>query len=215
MKVKKICSFAVLVFAVCFFCGCQTTQVAQTPTPTSDSVERVKPVKKAKIEYQKDAEKNYEKIKDGSYYNIVPYTMRDFIIKGVIFVESKVTIDVNGERTGSEITNYMLMKEAQKLGADDVINVKIDEREESKVVDNYDKDVKFIDREYKKTSYIYQATALAIKYTNALYGDKATLESKNEITINPVKKDTEKQIEKQEEPIKQEKTAKQQTKSKK
>ncbi len=174
IKVKSICSFAVLAIAVCFFSGCATMQ-AQSPT-----------VKKAKAEYQKDATKNYVQIVKGQYADIVPYTIRDFVIKGIVFVESKVTIDVNGERTGSEITNFMLMKEAQKLGGDDVINIKIDEREESKVVDNYDKDAKFIDREYKKTTYIYQATALAIKYTNPIFGDKISIESKNEITTNPV-----------------------------
>ena len=179
IKVKSICCFVVLAFAVFFISSCATTQ-----TPV---------VKKTKAEYQKEVTKNYEQIKEGDYAKVLPYTLRDYVIKGVIFVESKVTIDVNGERTGSEITNYMLMKEAQKLGADDIINVRIDEREESKVVDNYDKNAKFIDREYKKRSYVYQAKALAIKYTNAIYGDKATVESKSEITINPVKKDTEKQ----------------------
>ncbi|MBR3627997.1 MAG: hypothetical protein IKN42_04010 [Elusimicrobia bacterium] len=195
IKVKSICCFVVLAFAVFFISGCATTQ-----TPV---------VKKPKAEYQKDVAKIYEQIKEGDYAKVIPYTLRDYVIKGVIFVESKVTIDVNGERTGSEITNYMLMKEAQKLGANDIINVRIDEREESKVVDNYDKNAKFIDREYKKRSYVYQATALAIKYTNAIYGDKATLESKNSITINPAK------IENEESSIKQGKNIKQQSKLKK
>ncbi len=153
INVKSICSVAVLMFMVCFFCGC-TTMINQ---PTR---------------YDKDALKEYKYIEKGEYVDAIPYTLRDFVVKGIIFVESRVTIDVNGERTGSEITNYMLMKEAQKLGADDVINVRIDEKEESKVVDSYDEDVTFIERDYKKTSYVYQATALAIKYTNAIIIDK-------------------------------------------
>lgn len=171
IKVKNICRLAVLVFAVCFFCGCNTT------TPNRSGIAK----------YEKDATKEYEQIKKGDYADIVPYTLRDFEIKGTIFVESKVTIDVNGERNGSEITNYILMKEAQKLGADDVINIKIDEKEESEVVDSYDTKLKFLKRRYKKKSFIYKATALAIKYTNPIYGDKAMLESKSEITINPSK----------------------------
>ena len=197
-KEKSIYSFAALVFLVCFFFGCNTT------TPNRGGITK----------YEKDATRNYEQIKKGGYVDIAPYTLRDFEIKGLVFVESKVTIDVNGERNGSEITNYMLMKEAQKLGADDVINVKIDEKEESEVIDTYDSKLKFLKRKYKKTSYIYHATALAIKYTNAIYGDKTNVKGKNEITINPAK-NIEKQIEKQEEPIKQEKTIKQQTKLKK
>ena len=172
IKVKSICSFVVLAIAVCFFSGCATTQ-----TPV---------VKKPKAEYQKDVIKKYEQIKEGDYAKVAPYVLKDYVVKGIVFVESKVTIDVNGERTGSEITNFMLMKEAQKLGADDIINVKIDEKEESKVVDGYDKDAKFIDRKYKKTSYLYQATALAIKYTNAIILDKDSVE----IKLNPQKENS-------------------------
>ena len=89
----------------------------------------------------------------------------------------------------------MLMKEAEKLGADDVMNVKIDEREESKVIDTYerenDNEVKFVHRKYKKTTFYYTATALAIKYTTAIE-DKALLETKSSITINSNKEKKEK-----------------------
>ena len=168
MKVKSICSLGLLMFLACFFCGCET-MVIQQP-----------------VRYEKEVLKEYKHIKKGEYADVAPYTLRDYVIKGIVFVESRVTIDVNGERTGSEITNYMLMKEAEKLGADDIINVKIDEKEESKVVDSYDKDAKFIDRKYKKTSYLYQATALAIKYTNAIILDKDSVE----IKLNPQKENS-------------------------
>lgn len=207
IKLRSICTFVTLIIAVCLLSGCQTT--TQNHSGIVKYRETPKQEKKGTVETKeltKEAIKDYEQIQKGWYADIIPYTLRDFEIKGIVFVESKVTIDVNGERTGSEITNYMLMKEAEKLGADDVINIKIDEKEESEVVDSYNTKQKFLKRKYKKTSYIYQATALAIKYTNAIYGDKATVESKNEITISPTK-----DIEKQEEP----KTIKQQTKLKK
>jgi len=197
-KVKNVYGIVVLLFAVCFFCGCNTT------TPNRGGIAK----------YEKDATKNYEHIKKGGYADINPYTLRDFEIKGMIFVESKVTIDVNGERNGSEITNYMLMKEAEKLGGDDVINVNIDEREESEVVDTYDMKLKFLKRKYKKTHYFYKATALAIKYTNAILLDKNCTEKQtNTQKIKPVKKD--KDIEKQEEPLKQDNIIKQESKLKK
>jgi len=184
-NVKIICSFAVLAFAVCLFSGCATTSTyidEEEPIPTS-----IPSSKSKSKQYQKEIVKDYEQIEKGEYTNMQPNPFRDYIIKGVIFVESQVTIDVNGERTGSEITNYMLMKEAEKLGADDVMNVKIDEREESKVIDTYerenDNEVKFVNRKYKKTTFYYTATALAIKYTTAIK-DKALLETKSSITIN-------------------------------
>ncbi len=172
IKVKSIFSFAALAVVVCLSCGCETL-------PQQGN-------------YDKDATKDYVQIKKGGYADINPYTLRDFEVKGIVFVESKVNIDVNGERTGSEITNYMLMKEAQKLGADDIINVKIDEKEESKVVDTYDSKLNFLKRKYKKTSYMYQATALAIKYTNAIILDKDSMEK----VINTQKeKSTKKDVE--------------------
>ena len=107
-------------------------------------------------------------MKEGAYSKVTIPPVKDFVSKGIIFVESKVTIDVNREKTGSEITNEMLMREAEKLGADDVINVKIDKIEAHKMTDSYDKDGYFIKRKYKQYNYIYKATGLAIKYTKAI-----------------------------------------------
>lgn len=102
----------------------------------------------------------FESNESGSYNNIsIP--AKDFIIKGPIFVESTVTIEQNGVKNGSEITAYMLMKEAQKLDADDVVNVKIDK------VESVKKSV-VVQRNMEKTvrtkTITYKATALAIKY---------------------------------------------------
>jgi hypothetical protein len=100
---------------------------------------------------------------------VVPAPVKDFESKGIIFVESKVTIDINGEHNGSEITYEMLMKEAQKLDADDIINVRIDEIEDHTTLDkfSYESDI-FAGRQYIAKTYIYKATALAIKYTKTL-----------------------------------------------
>lgn len=160
IRVKGICSVMLLLFVIFFINGCTTVNYKQ-----------------------KNDVRKYDKIKHGKYNNVVCVPVKDFVVKGIVFVESKVTIDANGEKTGSEITNEMLMREAQKLGADDVINVKIDEIEEHKVIDSYAKENmtngekalkkgKFVKREYKQYNYIYKATGLAIKYTKAITKDQ-------------------------------------------
>jgi len=179
IKVKSMYYFVALSLVVCFFSGCATTPMVVDETTIPSSKLKSK-------QYQKEADKKYEHIKDGTYFPMHPNTSWNFIIKGIIFLESKVTIDVNGDRTGSEITNYMLMKEAEKLGADDIINIRIDEREESKVIDTYEKEnnneIKFIKRKYRKITYYYRATALAIKYTTPVK-DKISSENKSSTII--------------------------------
>ena len=102
----------------------------------------------------------FESHESGSYNNIA-IPIKDFIVKGPIYVESIVTIEPNGVKNGSEITSYMLMKEAEKLDADDVVNVKIDK------VENVQKSI-VVQRNMEKTVRVktitYKATALAIKY---------------------------------------------------
>lgn len=98
------------------------------------------------------------------HYSDVGVSVKDFVTKGFVFVEAKLTINKKGERIGSEITNEMLIKEAQKLGADAVINVKIDILEDSKTSIESGKKT-------KERTYIYKASALAIKYTDAIEND--------------------------------------------
>jgi uncharacterized protein YbjQ (UPF0145 family) len=82
---------------------------------------------------------------------------KDFVSLGIIFVSSTATKNFSGAIIeGSEITFEMLMKEAVKLGADDIVNLRIDE---------------FITGtgggyigSQRKTYIEYKATALAIKY---------------------------------------------------
>lgn len=109
----------------------------------------------------------------GPLYTIVPVGMKDFETKGLIFVTSKVTYDINGDRTGSEITHEMLLREAAKVGADDVINVKIDQRDITATDDLYEASgMSGASRFTKRTHYpretVYTASALAIKYTKTI-----------------------------------------------
>jgi len=101
--------------------------------------------------------------------------IKEFTTLGLIFVESSAIIDSDEKIIdGSKITYEMLMKEAQKLGADDIINLRIDEienisvAEETRVVQVRNTEGNLVDRE--RTVQIitrridYKANALAIKY---------------------------------------------------
>lgn len=91
-------------------------------------------------------------------YSVIPIVEKDFIIKDYVFVESTVTINSDGKKEGSEITSDMLMREAQKLGADDVVNVKIDKTENVEFREH------FSGRSKKFQIIRYKAVGLAIKY---------------------------------------------------
>ena len=52
---------------------------------------------------------------------------KNFTVMGTVFLTSSATIDGNGSIIdGSPVTYEMLMKEAQKLEADDIANLRID-----------------------------------------------------------------------------------------
>ena len=91
--------------------------------------------------------------------NVASIVVKDFTTLGIIVVKSSEVIHANGNHTGSKITYEMLMREAQKLGADDVINIRTDI---NRVVDFA------ADGRPVRTTYNYTATALAIKYTTML-----------------------------------------------
>ena len=110
--------------------------------------------------------------------NIAP--VKDFTIAGIIFVESNAVFDSDDHIVeGSKITYDMLMREAQKLGADDIINIKIDEIEKISVTEEIrmvptkvstdSGNTKTVDKETTvqiiNKSVTYKANALAIKYT--------------------------------------------------
>jgi len=79
---------------------------------------------------------------------------KDFITMGIIYVTSTAKFDDDGKKmiSGSKITYEMLIKEAQKLGAEDIVNLRIDEYSTE---DKDDDDITIV---------TYKATALAIKY---------------------------------------------------
>jgi len=91
--------------------------------------------------------------------------IKDFQSVGIIFVESTEVIDGNGNHTGSKITYQMLMQEAQRLNADDIINIRIDVNEVRDFVPSTD-GLNTVQR----VTYNYKATALAIRYTAAIQG---------------------------------------------
>jgi hypothetical protein len=88
--------------------------------------------------------------------NIVPLPVKDFETRGIIFVKAQKKTDSKGNVSGSEVTYQMLLLEAQKLGADDVVNVRMDEN--VTVTGSGAGKVRTSD---------YTATALAIKYKRA------------------------------------------------
>jgi hypothetical protein len=111
---------------------------------------------------------NYTYPDSGSSNNAPPAVVKDYQPLGIIFVKASEAIDSNGNHTGSKITYEMLMLEAQKLEADDVMNVRIDVNQVDETIEN---DMGF---SVTKTTYNYTATALAIKYTTAIVVENGT-----------------------------------------
>ena len=68
---------------------------------------------------------NYHYPQSGNSNNAT-IVVKDYQPMGIIFVKSSEIVDGAGNHTGSKITYEMLMLEAKKLDADDVINIRID-----------------------------------------------------------------------------------------
>lgn len=112
--------------------------------------------------------------------NNVSIAGKDFESIGIIFVNSVEIIDTEGNHTGSKITYSMLMREAERLGADDVINIKIDvNKKEEKVKSASSGFEVFV------TTYSYTGTGLAIKYTEAIKSDDSKKASFSSVIIPP------------------------------
>ena len=120
--------------------------------------------------------------REGQIMQIYGPPMRDFTTLGLVFVESSATFDSNENMIDGSIFLYdMLMKEAHKLGADDIINLKVDEIQNISIIEEI-KTVPTrvqrgdawvtVERETKvqtQTRIVhYKASALAIKYTEAI-----------------------------------------------
>lgn len=91
--------------------------------------------------------------------------VKDYTVVGTVRVVSEeVTqrgfLGMTDSHTGSQITYDMLIGEAKKLGADDIINIRIDRTDES-FHGIFDWLVGYTEK------YVYTANALAIRYTQA------------------------------------------------
>jgi hypothetical protein len=98
--------------------------------------------------------------------NYAEIAVKDFETLGIITVESQEVViasflGINKNRRGSRVVWSDLMAEAAKLGADDIINVRID------VVDQNTRTPLDFIIGWTHT-YNYKGTALAIKYTEAV-----------------------------------------------
>ena len=116
--------------------------------------------------------------------NNAAIAVKDYTTLGTITVKSAEVIDGNGNRTGSKITYEMLMREAQRLNADDIINVRIDVNEKL----DFDLGGNPI-----RTTHNYTATASAIRYTTAIPGVAAAggaqrIENIGNIAVRKMKK---------------------------
>ena len=96
---------------------------------------------------------------------------KDYAVVGIVRVVSEeVTqrgfLGVANSRKGSEITYDLLIAEAKRLGADDVINVRVD-RTDASLHGTFDWLFGYTEK------CTYTANALAIRYTKAVAGSRA------------------------------------------
>jgi len=108
-------------------------------------------------------------------------SVKDFATCGIISMESQVVcaygpFGIKKEFRGSRIVYSDLIEEAKKLGADDIINVRIEITNYNVRQKSLDFNKNVQDKNYSpsfieyftgySTTWKYKATALAIKYTN-------------------------------------------------
>jgi len=79
--------------------------------------------------------------------------VKDFVSLGLIFTETSLTTLSTGASQGQTFTYQALLKEAQKLGADAIINVVIDKKSQNSS---------------GSTTETWYGSALAIKYTETI-----------------------------------------------
>ena len=105
--------------------------------------------------------------------NYADISVKDFTVMGIITVESQEVftygpLGFQKDFQGSRIVWSDLMAEAAKLGADDIINVRI---EETNVNNRKPRIIEFFTG--YTTTWKYKATALAVKYTDAVDKQKS------------------------------------------
>jgi uncharacterized protein YbjQ (UPF0145 family) len=136
--VLRVAVPAAVLFAIALLCSCATTNLTSNRTGWSD------------------------------YATVA---IKDYTVVGIVRVVSEeVTrrgfLGIAHSRTGSQVTYDLLVSEAKRLGADDIINVRIDRTDKS-LHGIFDWLVGYTEK------YAYTANALAIKYTQAVAGSFA------------------------------------------
>ncbi|MGA2974173.1 MAG: hypothetical protein ABSF77_02560 [Spirochaetia bacterium] len=133
--VLRVAGPAAVLFAVALLISCTTTNLASNRTGWSD--------------YATIAIKDYTPV------GIVSVVSEEVTQRGFLGIANS--------HTGSQITYDLLISEAKKLGADDIINVRID-RTDASLHGIFDWLIGYTER------YAYNGNALAIKYTQAAAG---------------------------------------------
>jgi len=100
---------------------------------------------------------NVDNANEGEFGKNVLIPAMEFESRGLVFTETQFTITSRGAIEGSVFTYQQLLKQAQLLGADAIINVVIDKR--------IDRQSRGYDTDTVETWY---GSALAIKYTRVL-----------------------------------------------
>ena len=96
----------------------------------------------------------------GTFSEVV-IPVKDFESKGLVFTQVEFNTDSDGRIKGNIFTYQALLKEAQKVGADAIVNVVIDRRIE--VTNTFD-----IMQVTETKKEIWYGSALAIRYTGAI-----------------------------------------------
>lgn len=136
--VLRVAVPAAVLFAVVLLCSCTTTNLTSNRTGWSD--------------YATVA------IKDYTVVGIVRVVSEEVTRRGFLGIAES--------HKGSQVTYDLLVGEARKIGADDIINVRIDRTDKS-LHGIFDWLVGYTEK------YAYTANALAIKYTQAVAGSFA------------------------------------------
>lgn len=107
-------------------------------------------------------------ISKGRVNYMVPPHEKSYETLGLVFATSVTEFDENGyETSNQEGVTTMLLREAQKLGADDILNLRIDE---NTVIIQITEETKSTSGTTKKTllrrTVTYTGSALAIKYND-------------------------------------------------
>jgi uncharacterized protein YbjQ (UPF0145 family) len=98
----------------------------------------------------------------GNFGEHIRTPVKDFQSLGLVFTETRLAATDSGGDEGQIFTYQALLKEAQALGADAIINVVIDKKIQASTVSS------FLDTTSSGSTTTWYGTALAIKYTAIL-----------------------------------------------